>query len=242
MTTLDLIDVVVDYPPTTRALDGVSLSIGDGELMVLLGPSGCGKTTVLRVIAGLTAPATGDVQFDRRSVLGTPPERRGAVMVFQDHALLPFRTVAENVGFGLQIRKVTKADRRRRVAEALELVQLPDFGPRWPNELSGGQRQRVALARALVVEPKLLLLDEPLSSLDQQLRAELGQAICEIQRRVGITTVMVTHDQSEAHAMADRAAVMVEGTIRQTGSPVEIASAPIDPTVARLLRPAGDGS
>jgi ABC-type Fe3+/spermidine/putrescine transport system ATPase subunit len=238
MTTLTLTDIAVTYPPDTQAVDEVTLSVGGGELLVLLGPSGCGKTTMLRVIAGLVRPDRGDVRFDDRSVLTTPPEQRGAVMVFQEHALVPFRTVAENVGFGLQVRRVPKRQRAAQVAAALDLVQLNGLGERLPNELSGGQRQRVALARALVVEPRVLLLDEPLSSLDRHLRSELGQAIRDIQQRVGITTVMVTHDQSEAHAMADRVAVMVDGRLRRVGTASEIAADPGDVEVARLLEPA----
>lgn len=238
MTSLTITDLTVDYPPDTRAVDGLTLEVGDGERLVLLGPSGCGKTTILRAIAGLATPTAGDVQFDGRSVLETPPEKRGAVMVFQEHALLPFRTVAENIGFGLEVRRVTKAERSRRVGEALELVQLPGLEARWPSELSGGQRQRVALARALVVEPALLLLDEPLSNLDQHLREELGQAICDIQRRVGITTVMVTHDQLEAAAVADRVAVIVGGRLRQIGTPEELTAAPADDDVSRYFAPA----
>lgn len=237
MTKLTLTDIAVTYPPQTVAVDQVTLSVGDGELLVLLGPSGCGKTTILRVIAGLVRPDAGDVAFDGLSVGSTPPEKRGAVMVFQEHALVPFRSVADNVGFGLQVRRVPKRQRAERIAEALDLVQLGGLGERRPSELSGGQRQRVALARALVVEPRVLLLDEPLSSLDQHLRSELGQAICDIQQRIGITTVMVTHDQAEAHAMADRVAVMIDGRLRRVGTAAEIAADPGDDEVARLLRP-----
>lgn len=239
MTQLTLTDIRVTYPPDTSAVDAVTLSVESGELLVLLGPSGCGKTTILRVIAGLVAPDSGEVAFDGRSVLETPPERRGAVMVFQDHALVPFRTVAENVGFGLQVRKVAKRERADRITAALELVQLAGLEERLPNELSGGQRQRVALARALIVEPRILLLDEPLSSLDQDLRSELGRAICEIQRRVGITTLMVTHDQAEAQAMADRVAVIIDGGLRAIGSPADIGADLDDPELVRVLGPLG---
>ena len=173
--------------------------------------------------------------FDDRTVLGVPAEKRGAVMVFQEHALFPFRTVRENLEFGLRIRKIERSDRRARISEALSAVRLKGFEDRWPDELSGGERQRVALARALVVRPGLLLLDEPLSSLEPGLRADLRDTIAAVQREVGITTVLVTHDQIEAVALADRIALMIDGRIRQTGLPTEFFDRPRDAEVARFF-------
>ncbi len=222
MSSLALSDISVRYSSSAVALDDVNLEIGDGERLVLVGPSGSGKTTVLRVIAGLVAPTAGDVRFDGRSMNSVPPEKRGAVMVFQNHALLPYRSVSENVAFGLAIRKVGAADRQERVARALALVQLTGLEDRWPNELSGGQYQRVALARALVVEPKVLLLDEPLSSLDRSLRDELAEVIDEAQRRLAITTVMVTHDEYEARLLGDRVAVLAAGRLDRIGPPEQV--------------------
>jgi len=232
---LSLRNVTVDYPSGVRALDGVDLAVGDGELLVLLGPSGSGKTTMLRVVAGLVTPTSGDVLFDGTSVLGVPPEKRGAAMVFQANTLFPFKTVAENVGFGLRVRRVPTAENRRRVAEALTSVQLRGFEDHWPDEISGGQQQRVALARALVVRPRLLLLDEPLASLDPDLREELAQLVRGIQRTQRITTIMVTHDQREAAAMADRIALMIHGQVHQVGSPSELSEYPASPAVAQFV-------
>ncbi len=235
MTKLELRNLEMEYPSSGRAIDGLDLTVDAGERLVLLGPSGCGKTTTLRLIAGLLRPTGGDVLFDERSVLGVPAERRGAVMVFQDHALFPFKTVAENVAFGLKLRRVKGADRRERVAEALSIVRLSGYEDRWPDELSGGQRQRIALARALVVRPRLLLLDEPLTSLEPSLRAELRETICRVQRAVSITTVFVTHDQAEALAVADRLALLIDGRLRQLGAPSEFLQNPADADVAEFF-------
>lgn len=213
MTSVSLHGIVVDYPSGVRALGGVDLTVGDGELVALVGPSGCGKTTLLRVIAGLLVPSAGDVRFDDTSVLAVAPERRGAVMVFQQHSLFPFRTVGENVAYGLRLRKVPKVEQRERVAAALADVALGGFEGRWPDELSGGQRQRVALARALVVRPRVLLLDEPLNQLDHALREELQVVIAKVQHDTGITTVLVSHEPSEAEALANRVALMEAGAI-----------------------------
>ncbi len=223
------------YGPGPNAVDGVDLEVKEAERMVLLGPSGCGKTTTLRLVAGLLAPDSGDILFDDESVLDVAAERRGAVMVFQQHALFPFKTVGENVGFGLRLRRVSGQERRDRIAETLADVRLAGFEDRWPDELSGGERQRVALARALVVQPRVLLLDEPLSSLDPSLRDEVRDVICSVQRDAGITTVMVTHDQTEAMAVADRIALMMDGRIRQIGSPHDLYERPVDLDVARFF-------
>lgn len=238
MTQVELRDATLQFPTATVE---ASFVVPSGRRLALLGASGCGKTTTLRIIAGLAQPDHGDVLFDNVSVLDRPPEQRGAVMVFQDHALFPFRTVADNVGYGLKLRRVARAERATRVNQALSLVHLDGFGDRWPDDLSGGQRQRVALARAIIVEPRLLLLDEPLSSLDRELRAELRDTICSLQRATGITTVLVTHDQDEAHEMADLVAVMIDGRVRQVGPPDEVFESPADDAVARFLgTPASD--
>lgn len=224
MATLTLTDLVKTFDePATEAVRGISIAVDPGELLVLLGPSGCGKTTVLRLIAGLDHPTSGDIEIDRTSILGVSPEKRNAVLVAQQHALFPFRTVEENVAYGLRIRKVGRAEQASRVADALNLVQLRGYGDRYPNDLSGGQQQRVALARALVVRPRILLLDEPLSSLDPELRVELQRVIRDVQAEAGTTTVMVTHDRGEASAMADRIAVMSAGRLTEVGRPAELA-------------------
>ena len=237
MTALTLRDVDYSFGADGRTLCDLNLVVGAGELLVLLGPSGSGKTTTLRIIAGLLQPGAGDVLFDGRSMLGTPPEHRRAAMVFQQHALFPFRTVGENIAFGLRSRKVPKAERPGRIEAALDAAQLAGFAERWPDELSGGQRQRVALARALVVEPRLLLLDEPLSNLDPNLRHDLRNTICRLQRTAAITTVMVTHDRAEAQAMADRVAVMIDGRICQIGPASEVFQQPVDAKVADFIGP-----
>ncbi|MEM8923978.1 MAG: ABC transporter ATP-binding protein [Actinomycetota bacterium] len=216
MTALAVREVTFRHGTSDPVLDGVDLVADAGELVAIGGPSGCGKTTLLRIIAGLLTPERGDVTFDGASVLSQPPEHRGAAMVFQDHTLFPFRTVAANVAFGLRVRRVPAKERRERVAAALDEVQLGGYAKRWPAELSGGQRQRVALARALVVRPRLLLLDEPLSSLDPELRSDLRQTIRRIQREHAITTVMVTHDRSDAEAIADRTVALRDGMLTGT--------------------------
>lgn len=214
MTVLSLNDVAMAYPMSAPLFEGLSLEVGHGELLALAGPSGCGKTTLLRIIAGLAEPTAGDVAFDGQSVLGLRPEQRETVMVFQDHTLFPFRDVGTNVAFGLRMRRVSKAERDQRVRDALAEVRLEGFERRWPAELSGGQRQRVALARALVVRPRLLLLDEPLSSLDPELRNEVRSTIRRIQNDHNITTVMVTHDRDDAEAIADRLLELHDGELR----------------------------
>ena len=220
---------------TVRALDRVSLEIGAGELFFLLGPSGCGKSTLLRCIAGLERPDSGNVVFGGRVVTDLPAHQREAAMVFQSYALWPHLTVARNIAFGLEERKVSKPEIKRRVEEALELVQLAGFGDRMIDQMSGGQQQRVALARALVVRPKCLLLDEPLSNLDARLRLEMRREIRRIVKLHGLTAIYVTHDQEEALAMADRIAILNAGHLAQTGSPEEIYRSPRSPMVAAFI-------
>jgi ABC-type Fe3+/spermidine/putrescine transport system ATPase subunit len=224
------------YPGSPTAVpDGLTFEVASGELAALLGPSGCGKTTTMKIIAGLLEPSAGDVGFDGRSILRDPPEQRGAVMVFQNNLLFPHLSVADNVGFGLRMRKVAKAEVAARVAEMLALVRLPDLGGRRPSELSGGQQQRVALARALVVRPKVLLLDEPLSNLDAHLRIEMRDLIRGLQRALGITTIFVTHDQEEAVVLADRIALILGGRLRQYDTPEAFYSRPADAATAAFF-------
>ncbi|MEZ4860715.1 MAG: ABC transporter ATP-binding protein [Caldilineaceae bacterium] len=218
------------------AVDHLALTVQSGELVALLGPSGCGKTTTMRMIAGLLAPTHGDIHFDGRSVLNVPAERRGAVMVFQKHLLFPHMSVAENVGFGLKMRRVDKRVLQQRVSKMLEIVQLPGFERRRAHELSGGQQQRVALARALVIEPQVLLLDEPLANLDANLRLEMRKLIRTLQQELGITTIFVTHDQEEAVMLADRVALMVGGVLQQFDTPRAFYEAPCSTVVARFFR------
>jgi ABC-type Fe3+/spermidine/putrescine transport system ATPase subunit len=236
MTEVALQNLSLRYPGAGVAtVEDLSITIPSGSLTALLGPSGCGKTTTMKIIAGLLTPDSGSIIFDGQSVLQTPPERRGAVMVFQNHLLFPSMTVAENIGFGLKMRGMPKAEIAARVADMLALVQLPDMGPRRPGDLSGGQQQRVALARALIVQPRVLLLDEPLSNLDAHLRAEMRDLIRSLQQRLGITTLFVTHDQEEAVAMADQIALMLDGKLRQLGAPETFYNRPADRTVATFF-------
>lgn len=241
----------------TTAVRDLSLEVRDREFVTLLGPSGCGKTTLLRLIAGFMAPDEGAIRVGA-ATLSTPagvvpPERRGMGMVFQNYAVWPHKTVYQNVAFGLEVRKVATTEVRARVARVLELVTLAGLETRYPSQLSGGQQQRVALARSLVVEPSILLLDEPLSNLDAKLRERMRWELKELQRRTGITFVYVTHDQSEAMALSDRVAVMHQGELMQVGTPREVYTRPANRTVAdfmglvnlipaRVLRAAGDES
>ncbi len=234
MTRVRVEQLAVRYGPTT-VLDGIDVEIGDGEFFFLLGPSGCGKTTLLRSIAGFIEPSGGRILFDDRPMHGTPPAKRDCGMVFQNYALWPHLSVFENVAFGLDVRKVGKEEKARRVREALKLVKMDGFEERPPNRLSGGQQQRVALARALVVEPAVLLLDEPLSNLDAALRVELRAEIRDIQRRTRRTAVYVTHDRAEALALADRIAVLKDGGIEQLGSPEDLYDRPASPFVAGFV-------
>ena len=217
------------------AVDDVDLTIGDGEFFSLLGPSGSGKTTVLRMIAGFELPTAGAVLLGGRDVTHLPPYDRDVNTVFQDYALFPHMSVQQNVEYGLMVKKVPKAERRRRAVEALESVRLAGYGDRRPHQLSGGQRQRVALARALVNRPKVLLLDEPLGALDLKLREEMQVELKAIQHEVGITFVFVTHDQGEALSMSDRIAVFNQGRIEQVGTPREIYELPATPFVAGFV-------
>ncbi|RLB37971.1 MAG: Fe3+/spermidine/putrescine ABC transporter ATP-binding protein, partial [Deltaproteobacteria bacterium] len=204
------------------AVDDISLEIRHGEFLFLLGPSGCGKTTTLRIIGGLEEPTSGIVRIKGKDVNGVSPEKRDTATVFQSWALFPHKTVYENVAFGLKMRKKPKKEIRDRVRAFLEMVNLSGFEDRYPGQLSGGQKQRVALARALVVEPAVLLLDEPLSALDLKLRQQMRFEIKRIQKKINVTTIFVTHDQTEAMAMADRIVVMNRGKIEQIGTPREI--------------------
>ena len=239
------------------AVRELSLEIGDREFVTLLGPSGCGKTTLLRLVAGFVAPDEGTIRVGS-TILSTsttvvPPERRGMGMVFQNYAVWPHKTVFQNVAFGLQVRRVGHRETEARVARVLELVNLAGLERRYPNQLSGGQQQRVALARSLVVEPGILLLDEPLSNLDAKLRERMRWELKDLQRRTGITFVYVTHDQAEAMALSDRIAVMHQGAVMQLGAPRAVYTRPANRTVAdfmglinlipgRVLRAAGDAS
>src|SRR5712671_3511075 len=217
------------------ALNGVSLAIGRGEFMTLLGPSGCGKTTLLKLAAGFLGPDGGSIAIHGKCVNDVPAYKRGIGMMFQNYALFPHMSVAENVGYGLKARGVGRRERRQRVAEVLALVKLTGMEDRKPRQLSGGQQQRVALARALVIRPKVLLLDEPFSALDRNLRASMQVEIKEIQRKLGVTTIFVTHDQSEALSLSDRIAVLAEGRIRQLGTPDEIYCHPVNRFVASFV-------
>jgi iron(III) transport system ATP-binding protein len=223
------------FGPQTVALDDISLEINAGELFFLLGPSGCGKSTLLRLIAGLHPPTSGRIWFGDRDVTDLGTEKRNAVMCFQSYALWPHMTVSDNVGFGLNVRRVDRLERERRIEEVLRLVRMEAYASRKPNQLSGGQQQRVALARALSVEPACLLLDEPLSNLDAKLRHEMRTEIRDICKRSGTTTIYVTHDQKEALSVADRIAVMRAGKVVQVGRPGDLYYQPVNSFVADFI-------
>ena len=229
------LDRLVKEYNRTVAVDDVSLTIEPGHMVALLGPSGCGKTTCLRMIAGLIRPTSGDVFVNDKKMTGVPVHRRNVGMLFQNYALFPHLTVEENIAFGLEMRGISKADAARKVGEALNLVQLSSFGKRYPAQLSGGQQQRVALGRALVIEPAMLLLDEPLGALDKGLRESMQVELRALQRRLGLTTVMVTHDQDEALTMADKIVVMRDGKLEQVGSATEIYQRPTSKFVAQFI-------
>jgi spermidine/putrescine ABC transporter ATP-binding subunit len=213
----------------------LSFSVGPGEFVSLLGPSGCGKTTTLRCIAGFETPSDGRILLNGRSIEAQPPNRRNIGLVFQNYALFPHLTVFENVAFGLRLRRVGDGELKQRVGNALELVGLPDLAQRYPRQLSGGQQQRIAIARSIVLEPRILLFDEPLSNLDLKLRLSMRRELRELQRRLGKTTVYVTHDQGEALALSDRIVVMSNGRIEQIGAPREIYERPANAFVADFI-------
>ncbi len=213
----------------------VTLSIQEGELFTLLGPSGCGKTTLLRLVAGFYAPDAGEIRFDDRVVNAVPPHERGIGMVFQNYALWPHMTVFENVSYGLKLRKISQAEIAGRVEEVLENVKLSGMGERYPGQLSGGQQQRVALARALILNPKILLLDEPLSNLDAKIRIQVRAEIRKLQKDLGITTLYVTHDQEEALTLSDRIAVFNQGKVFQVGAPKQLYERPASRFVADFI-------
>jgi len=218
-----------------KAVDGVSLNVNEGELFFLLGPSGCGKTTTLRLIAGFYKPEKGKILFNGKIMNDVPPNKRNVGMVFQNYALWPHMTVYDNITYGLKVRGVPTNLRVKKAKEVLRIVKMEKYATRYPNQLSGGQQQRIALARALVIEPDVLLLDEPLSNLDAKLRLETREEIRRIQKELRITTIYVTHDQSEALSMADRIAIMNEGRIEQIGTPREIYNNPANKFVAGFI-------
>ncbi len=231
---VELIDVSKNYGSFV-ALDSVSLQIRRGEFYTLLGPSGCGKTTTLNIVGGFIPISQGQVLINGRPVQNDPPYRRNVNTVFQNYALFPHMTVAQNIGFGLKMKKVAQAEIDRRATEMLSLISLEEFGQRYPGQLSGGQQQRVALARALVNHPEVLLLDEPLGALDLKIRKQLQVELLNIQRKVGITFVYVTHDQEEAMAISDRIAIISQGKVAQEGTPAEIYYHPANRFVADFI-------
>jgi putative spermidine/putrescine transport system ATP-binding protein len=234
MSYLELTDIQKRFGETV-AVESFNLAAEKGEFVSFLGPSGCGKTTTLRMIAGFEQPTAGRIHINGEDITYRPANRRNVGMVFQSYALFPNMTVADNIGFGLKVRKRSKDQIKKRVGELLELINLPDKGARYPYQLSGGQQQRVALARALAFEPEVLLLDEPLSALDAKIRVALRHEIRQIQRQLGITTVYVTHDQEEALSLSDRVVVMSEGRMEQVGTPFEIYNFPTTAFVASFV-------
>jgi ABC-type Fe3+/spermidine/putrescine transport system ATPase subunit len=234
MATVELRNARRSYPTCEVRAD---LVVPSGARLVLLGPSGCGKTTVLRLVAGLEPLDGGDVVIDGASMASVRPEHRDTVMVFQDQALFPFHTVAENVGYGLQVRKVPEPERSDRIRRALASVRLEGYADRWPGDLSGGERQRVSLARALVVEPRVLLLDEPFNSLDPPLRRELQRLVCELHDRHPVTSIFVTHDHDEALAIGTHIAVMDDGHVRHVDAVDDVLTDAVDDRVGAFLRP-----
>jgi len=234
VTAVTLTNIVKKFGNFT-AVQRMSLEIPEGGFVTLLGPSGCGKTTTLRMVAGLLDPSEGEIAIRGKPVNNVPIHKRNLGLVFQNYALFPHKSVGENVAFGLKYRNVGKAEQEKRVREALELVQLPQVIDRYPGQLSGGQQQRIALARAVVIEPDVLLLDEPLSALDANLREDMRVELKRIQHRIGVTTIFVTHDQSEALAMSDEIIVMSNGRVEQSGSPEEVYNTPSSEFVARFL-------
>ena len=234
MPDLRLVNIVKTYGKL-RAIDNLNLTVEDGELLTLLGPSGCGKTTTLRAVTGFVAPDSGDIYIGDRRISDIPPEKRGIGLVFQNYALWPHMTVFQNLAFGLQLKKMSKAQISKKVAEGLTIVKLEELEDRYPRQLSGGQQQRVALARALVLEPDILLLDEPLSNLDALLREQMRFEIAQLHKQYGITTIYVTHDQTEAMVISDRIAVLNKGKLMQLDTPSEIYSRPANKFVAGFM-------
>ena len=232
-----VLDHVTKIFDSVRAVDAVSLEIRGGELVTLLGPSGCGKTTALRLIAGLELPTGGRILLDGKDIGHVPPNRRPMAMVFQNYALFPHLNVFDNIAFGLRLKKMRESEVREKVEIVLHMMNLAELGRRNPNQLAGGQQQRVALARAMVMQPRLLLFDEPLSSVDARLREQMRRDIRHLQRRLGITSVYVTHDQVEAMYLSDRIAVMNKGHIEQVGTPEEIYLRPASVFVAKFIGP-----
>ncbi|MET1029097.1 MAG: ABC transporter ATP-binding protein [Dongiaceae bacterium] len=235
MNAVELQNITRRFAPTIVAVDNIDLTVPNGAFVTLLGPSGCGKTTTLRMIAGLETPDAGEVRIKGKRMNEVAIHRRNLGMVFQNYALFPHKSIFDNVAFGLKYRKVSQDDIRRRVKQALDIVRLPGVEDRFPAQLSGGQQQRIALARALVIEPDVLLLDEPLSALDANLREEMRVELKNIQRRIGVATVFVTHDQGEALAMSDLVVVMNRGHIEQMGAPAEVYEQPRSEFVASFL-------
>lgn len=217
------------------AVDHINLEIKDGELVTLLGPSGCGKTTTLRMISGFEIPSDGEIFIGKRPVANIPPNKRDIAMVFQSYALFPHMTIYENVAYGLRVQKVPKPELEERTKKAMELMQLRGMEKRYPNQLSGGQQQRVALARAVIIEPSVLLFDEPLSNLDAKLREHMRDELRSIQKRLGITSLYVTHDQAEAMAISDKVVIMKDGVIMQEGTPQDIYEYPVNCFVAHFI-------
>jgi putative spermidine/putrescine transport system ATP-binding protein/spermidine/putrescine transport system ATP-binding protein len=234
MAGVELKNVSKSFGPVV-AVENADATFEEGSFTTLLGPSGCGKTTILRMIAGLEATTAGDIEIDGRRVNDVPIHKRNLGLVFQNYALFPHKTIEQNIAFGLKYRGMNRADARDKVKRALDIVRLPGVEDRYPSQLSGGQQQRIALARAIVIEPDVLLLDEPLSALDANLREDMRVELKTIQRRIGITTIFVTHDQSEALALSDKIVVMSDGHVEQTGSPQQVYGRPASRFVARFL-------
>ena len=234
MNELQLLNISKQFDQKT-ILNQVGFSVHEGELISLLGPSGCGKTTLLKIIAGLLAPDQGEILYNGVSMLQIPVEKRGTVMVFQDYLLFPHLNVWNNIGFGLRMAGKGKNEQRGKIKEMLDLAELHGFEKNYPRELSGGQKQRVALARALAIEPKVLLLDEPFSNLDGRLRENMREFVCDLQRKLKITTILVTHDKEEALMTSDRIVLMLDGKVQQIGTPEEIYLKPRNREVASFL-------
>jgi putative spermidine/putrescine transport system ATP-binding protein len=234
MSELEISNISKDYG-TSRALHPVSITVERGEFVTILGPSGCGKSTLLRILTGISQPSGGEIRLGGKRIDQAPPEARDIAMVFQSYALFPHMSVAKNLGFGLKMKKVAKDERARRIAHALEICNLTGLVDRMPRQLSGGQQQRVALARAIVMQPSLLLFDEPLSNLDAKLRDTLRHELTELHRRIGATSLYVTHDQAEAMAMSDRIVVMNAGRVVEIGTPLELYRAPKHAFTASFL-------